>query len=82
MVKGESDKKMDTLPATFFNVSHVSQMLNVHPNTIRRWSEQGILRTYRIGPARHRRFKREDIDAFLRKSATGKRVKASISSHK
>jgi excisionase family DNA binding protein len=40
-------------------------LLNVHSNTIRRWSEQGILKSYRIGLGRRRRFKAEDIAALL-----------------
>ena len=43
----------------------VARQLNVHINTVRRWSNQGILRTYRIGARGDRRFKREDIDDFL-----------------
>jgi excisionase family DNA binding protein len=40
-------------------------LLNVHSNTIRRWSEQGILKSYRIGLGRRRRFKAEDIADLL-----------------
>jgi excisionase family DNA binding protein len=40
-------------------------LLNVHSNTIRRWSEQGILKSYRIGLGRRRRFKAEDIAPLL-----------------
>ena len=43
----------------------LSQFLNVHINTIRRWSDQGILKTYRIGPRKDRRFFREDVNLFL-----------------
>jgi DNA-binding transcriptional MerR regulator len=34
-------------------------------NTVRRWSNQGILRAYRLGPRGDRRFKREDIALLL-----------------
>jgi excisionase family DNA binding protein len=44
----------------------VAQFLGVHPNTVRVWSEKGILKSYRIGPRRDRRFRREDIDDFLK----------------
>ena len=43
----------------------VARLLNVHVNTVRRWSDQGLLKVYRIGPRGDRRFKREDIDSFL-----------------
>ena len=45
--------------------SDVAHILNVHINTIRRWSNQGILKTYRIGSRGDRRFERQDITDFL-----------------
>jgi len=41
------------------------RLLNVHPNTVRRWSDHGIIKSYRIGPRGDRRFKWEDIVALL-----------------
>jgi excisionase family DNA binding protein len=38
-------KKIDPMLTT----SDVARLLNVHINTVRRWSNQGILKTYRIG---------------------------------
>lgn len=49
------------------SVGDVSQLLGVHPNTARHWSEMGILKSYRIGPRRDRRFRLEDIEDFLLK---------------
>lgn len=46
-------------------VSEVAYFLNVHINTVRRWSNQGILKVYRIGSRGDRRFRREDITRFL-----------------
>ena len=43
----------------------VARMLNLHINTVRRWSNQRVLRAHRIGPRGDRRFKREDIDILL-----------------
>ena len=45
--------------------SDVARILNVHINTVRRWSNQGILKSYRIGSRGDRRFKKEDIDNFF-----------------
>jgi len=45
--------------------SEVARLLNVHINTVRRWSNQGVLKTYRIGSRGDRRFHREDIAKFL-----------------
>lgn len=53
--------------------SEVADLLHVHINTVRRWSNQGILKAYRIGPRGDRRFRKEDVDRFLeeRKIAPG-----------
>ncbi len=46
-------------------VSDVARLLSVHINTVRRWSNQGILKAYRVGSRGDRRFRREDITSFL-----------------
>ncbi|KTB48157.1 helix-turn-helix domain-containing protein [Dehalogenimonas alkenigignens] len=45
--------------------SEVAAILNVHINTVRRWSNQGTLKAYQLGPRGDRRFRREDIEEFL-----------------
>ena len=42
-------------------VSEVAEILHAHPNTIRRWSEQGKIGAYRIGARGDRRFRESDI---------------------
>jgi len=49
----------------------VARLLNVHINTVRRWSNRGILSAYRIGPRGDRRFKREEVDSFLTEGFEG-----------
>ena len=61
MVSGRKIKPMLT-------ITDVAYMINVHTNTVRRWSDQGIFRTYRIGPRGDRRFRIEDIYDFLRQN--------------
>ena len=46
-------------------VSEVARLLNAHPNTIRNWSDNGLLKAYRLGYRGDRRFSRKDIDKFL-----------------
>jgi len=46
-----------------------ARFLNVHVNTLRRWSNDGILPTYRSGNRHDRRFKRRDLERFLRETA-------------
>ena len=51
--------------SSMLTTSDVARLLNVHINTVRRWSNRGILKTYRIGSRGDRRFHREDIASFL-----------------
>jgi len=55
------DKNLDPM----LTASDVARLLNVHLNTVRRWSNQGVLRAYRIGSRGDRRFRQEDIAYFL-----------------
>jgi len=43
----------------------VARLLHVHPNTLRRWSDDGKIRAYRINQRGDRRFDREEIGRFL-----------------
>ena len=45
--------------------TEVARLLHVHPNTLRRWSDSGIIKVYRLGPRADRRFREEDITRFL-----------------
>lgn len=46
-------------------VREIARILNVHENTIRRWSNKGIITTYRINCRGDRRFSYADITHFL-----------------
>ena len=50
---------------TMLTASELAELLNVHINTVRRWSNRGILKAYRVGPRGDRRFSKEDVDIFL-----------------
>ena len=57
----------DNQLGSLLTVAEVAQFLHIHNNTVRRWSDQGIISAYRIGRRGDRRFKREDIARFLAK---------------
>lgn len=46
-------------------VREVARLLHVHPNTLRRWSDRGIIRAYRITQRGDRRFRPEDVTGLL-----------------
>ena len=53
-------------------VREVTRLLHIHSNTLRRWSNAGIIRAYRITRRGDRRFRREDITRFLAELNAGK----------
>ena len=46
-------------------INEVAHLLHVHPGTVRRWEQQGRLKSYRLGPKGSIRFKKEDITNFV-----------------
>ena len=46
-------------------VTQVAQHLNAHPHSVRRWADSGLIHCYRIGFRGDRRFKPDDVKAFL-----------------
>ncbi len=58
-------------PPKLVTVREASQILHVHPNTLRKWSDQGLIPSCRIGQRRDRRFAVEDLLAFLERDSNG-----------
>jgi len=52
-------------PRRMLTVSEVAYLLHVHPNTVRVWSDKGLLRTYRLGFRQDRRYSLADVKSFL-----------------
>jgi excisionase family DNA binding protein len=52
-------------PPSLLTVKEAARLLHVHPNTVRRWHDIGLLSAYRVGPRGDRRFRLEDIERFL-----------------
>lgn len=52
------------------NIKQAAHVLNVSAVSLRRWTRSGALACLRVGPKRERRFRQEDLHAFLEKSAT------------
>jgi len=66
-------------------IQDVARLLNIHVNTARRWSDQGVIKSYRITRRGDRRFKQEDIANFLSEyndfNANKSSVKETISTY-
>ena len=50
---------------SLLTVAQVARLLHIHPSTVRRWSSNGILASYRICARGDRRFRKEDVDLLL-----------------
>ena len=46
-------------------VSEAATMMNVHPNSLRRWADMGLLPSFRIGVRGDRRFYAHDLSEFF-----------------
>jgi len=58
--KDDKEQKFSTLLST----GEVAAIFKVHPNPIRRWSEEGKLGVEKIGPRGDRKFRREDVAVY------------------
>jgi excisionase family DNA binding protein len=60
-----SDNDNEILLQRMLTVSEVAEILHVHPNTVRIWSDNGLIKVYRVGYRQDRRFRLKDIHKFL-----------------
>jgi excisionase family DNA binding protein len=51
----------------WLTLGQAARYLGVAQSTIRKWSDNGRIRVYKT-PGRHRRYRRDDLDAFLERS--------------
>ena len=55
-------------PEMMLTIRQVASFLHISLSTVRRWSDKGMLRFYRIGPRGDRRYLRDDVLRFLEES--------------
>jgi len=46
-------------------LKEASQILKVHPNTLRSWDNKGILKAVRLGIKKIRKYRKIDIENFI-----------------
>ncbi len=64
MVIGEMTKT-EMVKSQVLTPKDVAGMLGIHENTVRRWSDMGLLKSFRISQRGDRRYKYEDITGFI-----------------
>ncbi len=57
--------KIEELP-DILTLKQACEVLNCHPNTLRKWDNDGVLVAIRFGRRRDRRFKKQDVLSVLR----------------
>lgn len=53
-------------PTSLLKVGDVARILNIHPNTVRRWEKQDLIQAWRVGPRGDRRFAESDVISLLK----------------
>jgi excisionase family DNA binding protein len=66
MKRSIKKKSTPNSPDTLLSTAQVARLLNIHMNTVRRWSNTRLLPSYRIGSRGDRRFRWDDIEYLLR----------------
>jgi DNA (cytosine-5)-methyltransferase 1 len=61
MTKNNTGKPADQL----LTINEVAKMLRVHPETLRRWDNDGKLKSIRVSERGHRKYKKSDIEILL-----------------
>lgn len=61
----------------WLGLAETAEILGVHPNTLRRWGDQGLLPVHRTEGG-HRRFRREDIEIWQQSRETNESSDANL----
>jgi len=61
-------RSLESPAASWLSITEASKRLNIHPATLRDWSDRGKIRTFRT-PGGHRRFSGDDVDALASEAA-------------
>ena len=64
----KKEDQFEDLP-DMLTLQQASEVLNVHPNTLRNWDNQGVLKAIRYGKRGDRRYKKQDLVQVLNKKS-------------
>lgn len=49
-------------------IREAAKILNIHPNTLRNWEEKGLIKPYRLGVRRDRRYTYSEVVKMISKA--------------
>lgn len=58
-------KTKDRPTSPLLTLKEASRYLNVNPRTLARWSDEGMIASYRVGDRGDRRFDREEVEGYI-----------------
>jgi len=73
-----SPEQREQLPRALLTVREVAELLHVHPNTVRQWSDEGLIKAYRVGPRGDRRFSPADLTGVIATSPLNRKCNVLI----
>ncbi len=56
----------DTEIPELITLKEACEILKVHPNTLRQWDNKGILNAVRLGVKKVRKYRKTDIEKFIK----------------
>ena len=59
------DRTKEITDPTYLRVGEVTRLLNIHANTLRRWSDLKLIEHTRLGSRGDRLYRLSDISAFI-----------------
>jgi transcriptional repressor of dcmA and dcmR len=65
-----------------FDIRETAEFLNVSEMTIRRWTNSGALKCYRVGGKRERRFRMRDLEEFIQDSQSDRLKPLGVRGHR
>lgn len=51
-----------------YTLREASELLKVHPQTLRQWDRKGVLKAVRVGLRGDRRYRKEDVLKLMKKT--------------
>ena len=63
-------KKVNNDQKELLNINEVAELFGVHPETVRRWDNEGKLKAIRIGEFGHRKYRKDDIEKIINTNNT------------